>query len=186
MSASHNQKHDGRHHRGDQTPDGVVATTIPRTAQITNQAVLVSGRLSVVRIWLEKGDIVRGIAFYSGTTLAGTPTNQWFALYSQARALLGITADDTTTAWAANTRKALNLTSPYTVTASGYFYLGLMVAAATPPTMLGQTSQSTVLNRPPIVQGADGTNTGLTVPAGAPNPAAAFSASGSIMYVEVI
>jgi len=95
--------------------------------------------MSAVAIPLQPGDVVTNLSFKSGATAAGTPTNWWFALYdtSATPALLGQTADQTTTAWAANTVKTLALTTAYKVTVAGIYYAAIMVKATTVPSLLG-------------------------------------------------
>lgn len=67
--------------------------------------------------------------------------------------------------------------TPYTVPTSGFYYIGIMVAATTPPQVLGQSFLSGQLNGlAPILCGVDNTNTGLTVPSGAPATSAALTA----------
>ena len=104
-----------------------------------NLAALTTQVMTSVAVPLQEGDVVTNITFLSATTAAGTPTNWWFALYSTAAtpALLAQTADQTTTAWAANTTKALALAAPYTVTVSGTYYASIMVKATTVPTLAG-------------------------------------------------
>lgn len=111
-----------------------------------NVAALTTQVMTSVGMYLELGDVVTSLTFVSGTTAAGTPTNWWFALYSSAAtpALLGQTADQTTTAWAANTAKTVALTTPYTVTATGIYYAACMVKATTPPTLVGRTLHNAV------------------------------------------
>lgn len=106
-----------------------------------NTAVLSSGRLSLVAIYLPAGTTVSSISFWSATTAAGTPTNQLFGLYDSNLNLLRSSTNDTTTAWAANSRKTLSLTSAFTTTYSGIHYLGLMVTATTVPTIKGNTAK---------------------------------------------
>jgi hypothetical protein len=82
---------------------------------------------------------ISSITFWSGSTAAVTPTNQWFALVRQSdRAVLRATTDDTTAAWAANTAKTLSLSSAYTPGSDTLAYVGVMVAATTPPTFCGK------------------------------------------------
>lgn len=166
-------------------PTSVIAQSIPRTQVRDNlTASFVSGQQSFVLVWLPAG-LISTISFSSATTAAITPTAQWFSVYSSARALLAVTADDTTTAWAANTIKTLTISGGYTVPTEGYYYLGAMVAAATVPTLLGYVS-STVSNvLPLIVSGRDTTNTGLTTPGTAPSTAAAFSVLAGDPYAYV-
>jgi hypothetical protein len=87
-------------------------------------------------IVLEAGDKVTSLSFLSGATAAGTPTNWWFALYDGDGALIGQTADQTSTAWAADTVKTVALASPYVVPATAAFYAAIMVKATTVPSLV--------------------------------------------------
>lgn len=107
-----------------------------------NTALLSSGRLSLQAIWLPAGVTISSISFWSATTAAGTPTNQLFGLFDSSLNLLRSSTNDTTTAWAANSRKTLSLTSTFTTTYSGIYYLGLMVTATTVPTIKGNTART--------------------------------------------
>lgn len=149
---------------------GAISETFSRrSAALANQAAaLTSGQMTLVAIPLVKGQVVSTITFMAGTSSAVTPTNQWFALWSLALAQLGITSDDTTTAWSGGAEKTLTLTSPYTVTTDALFYVSCMVAAATVPSMYCVSSQSSVTSLAPVIVGKDTTHTGLTNPASAP------------------
>ncbi len=107
-----------------------------------NTAVLSTGRLSLQAIYIPSGVTITSISFWSATTAVGTPTNQLFGLYDINLNLLRSSNNDTTTAWAANSRKTLALTSTYTTTYSGLYYLGCMVAATTVPTLKGNTAKT--------------------------------------------
>lgn len=107
-----------------------------------NTAALSSGRLSLQAIWLPAGTTINSISFWSATTAAGTPTNQLFGLFDSSYNLLRSSTNDTTTAWAANSRKTLSLTSAFTTTYSGIYYLGIMVTATTVPTLKGNTAKT--------------------------------------------
>jgi hypothetical protein len=165
-------------------PAAVVRQNISR-AVTTNAtlAPLVSGRLSLVGVELLAGDVVTGIRFLAGTTAAGTPTHQWFALYSGALAKLGVTANDTTTAWAASAKKELALTAPYTITASGLYYLGICVVATTVPTLTGVALLAADAAEVPIMTGF--ADTGLTTPATAPATAIALTSQTSMFKGSV-
>jgi hypothetical protein len=95
--------------------------------------------MTSVALPLQAGDVVTSLTFKSGATAAGTPTNWWFALYSSAAtpALLSQSADQTSTAWGANTVQTLALATPQLVTVAGVYYAAIMVKATTPPTLLG-------------------------------------------------
>lgn len=139
-----------------------------------NLSALSTGRLSLQAIWLTAGEVINWISFHSATTAANAPTNQLFGLYDINRNLLATTANDTTGAWSTNSIKTLKLSSPYTVTTSGLYYLGIMVTATTAvPTLKGLTAlTSTQLHgASPILGGTS--STGLTT--SLPNPAAALT-----------
>ena len=142
---------------------GALAETFDRNlCDEVNTAVLSSGRLSGQAIWLEAGMTISSISFHSATTAAGTPTNQLFGLFDSSRNLLRSSTNDTTTAWAANSLKTLALTSTFTTTYSGLYYLGIMVTATTVPTLKGNTARvgGQLQAQAPSMGGTS--NTGLT------------------------
>lgn len=113
------------------------AESVPRWAVTGNLAALTTQVMTSVALPLQAGDVVTSLTFVSATTAAGTPTNWWFALYSPAGALLAQTADQTSTAWAANTAKKLALSAPVLITQAGVYYAAVMVKATTVPTLAG-------------------------------------------------
>jgi len=162
--------------RDPRMPTGAIAETFSRTGAIGNSAIPSSGRMILSGIRLTAGITVSSITFISGTTALSAGTNQWFALYDSAYALLGQTANDTSTAWGANTAKTLSFATPIVTTASGVYYCGLMVAASTPPTLMGITTNvASVGVTPKLSLNAD---TGLTTTA----PATANSSTALSLY----
>lgn len=122
---------------------GALYETIDRDmCNEVNTAVLSTGRMSLQAIWLPAGVTINSISFWSATTAAGTPTNQLFGLYDINLNRLATSTNDTTTAWAANSRKTLSLTSAFTTTYSGLHYLAIMVTATTVPTLKGNTAKT--------------------------------------------
>jgi hypothetical protein len=109
------------------------------SASDTGQVALATGVMTAVRIKLFAGDVITNISVRSGATAAGTPTNYWVALYSNAGtpALLSQSADQTSTAWAANTTKTLALGAAQTITKTDYYWVAINVTATTVPTLLG-------------------------------------------------
>lgn len=127
-----------------------------------NTSLLSSGRLSLQAIWLPAGVTINSISFWSATTAGATLTNQLFGLYDSSLNLLRSSSNDTSTAWAANSKKTLSLTSAFTTTYSGIHYLGIMVAATTVPTIKGNTAKTNgALNAAAPSMGGTST-TGLT------------------------
>lgn len=139
--------------------DGKSPTTFSRSnlprfgnydsASDSGSVALTTQVMTSVPVFLAAGDVVTNISFYSGATAAGTPTNWWFALYSNAAtpALLAQTADQTSTAWAAFTKKTVALATAQTITKSDVYWAAIMVKATTVPTLLGG------LVIPPVVTG---------------------------------
>jgi hypothetical protein len=121
------------------SPAGMFRENVRRSECGGNLSALTTQVMLSTALYLEAGDVVTNLTFCSATTAAGTPTNWWFALYDTAStpALLRQTADQTSTAWAANTAKTVALTTAYTVPTSGIYYAAVMVKATTPPTLLG-------------------------------------------------
>lgn len=154
----------------------------------TNTAPLASGRLNLVMCPVYPGEVISKITYVSGATAASVPTNQWFSLFAVSNlALLGVTNDDTTTAWGTSFPKTLTLASPYTVPAGIYVvYAGILVVATTCPSLVTAASGTGAVqgftNATPMING-NSTAAGLTTPGTAPNPAAAMTQSSGAAYV---
>ena len=173
-------------------PTGAFASTMDRPVGPSNTpSILSSGRLSMFAVGLLKGDVVTNIGFISGTTGATSPTNQWVALFDASRNKLAISDNSGTNpaanaAWAASTSRLFTVTSPYTVTTSGLFYLGLCVVATITPTLIGASGTSSLAaGLAPISTG--NADSGLTNPASCPSTAAALTVTtnGNTPYAYV-
>lgn len=164
---------------------GTLAETMPRETcpEVNTAAPTASGTLFLQAIYLTAGQLVSNIIASSATTAAGTPTNYFFALYDGNRNLLAQSANQTTTAWAANTVKTLAMSTPYRVATSGLYYIGVMMTATTIITMKGGTAKTggQLAAAVPILHGTS--TTGLTT--SLPNPAAAITAGLVTIYAAV-
>lgn len=152
--------------------------------------VLGSGVLTMGAIWLPSGYTVNNIAYLFGTTGSVTATNWWFGLFSSARVLLATTADQLTATITASTitpkaiaNTAAGAASSFTTTYEGVHYLGVVVAATTPPSVISTVTASTLNNLPPITCGTS--NTGQTAPPAFPFTANAITVTSSPMYAYV-
>jgi hypothetical protein len=161
------------------SPSTFFRANLPRfglydSASDAGQVALATGVMTAVRIKLAAGDVVTNISVGSGATAAGTPTNYWVALYSNAAtpALLSQSADQLTAAWAANTTKTLALAAAQTITTPGYYWAAVMVTATTPPTLLGSVGVA------PIVTGE--ANLSVTSGSGLTGTATATLASPTV------
>jgi hypothetical protein len=123
------------------SPSGVRAQNMSQLDCGADLSALTTQVMLSVAVPLQAGDLVSNITFKSGATAANTPTNYWFALYDTAStpALVGQTADQTSTAWAANTVKTLALATPYRVPVTGVYYAAIMVKASAVPTLVGKS-----------------------------------------------
>lgn len=163
---------------------GTLAETMPReTCPEVNTTAPASGTLAMQLIYLKAGTLVSNITIASATTAAGTPTNYFFALYDINRNLLAQSANQTTTAWAANTVKTLPMTTSYRVPTSGPYYIGYMMTATTVATLKGGTARTggQLAGSAPIIYGTS--TTGLTT--ALPNPAAAITSGTASIYAAV-
>jgi len=161
-----------------------IAETIPRhICPEVNTTAPASGTLAMMAIYLTAGQLVSNITMSSATTAAGTPTNYFFALYDANRNLLAQSANQTTTAWAANTVKTLAMTTAYRVPTSGLYYIGYFMTATTVATLKGGTARTggQLANAAPIIYGTS--TTGLTT--ALPNPAAAITGTTASLYAAV-
>lgn len=163
-------------------PTGALGQACNRD-NLTNQTALASQRQHFNLVYLRSGISITSITWLSGTTALGTPSNQFAGLYSLALAKLAVTADRTTDAWAANSAQTYTFATPYAITTSGLYYLTLCVNATQVPSLACKNSTSAAGHGiAPIRTGADATNTTITTPASAPNPAAALTATTNLPY----
>lgn len=121
------------------SPSGVRAQSLRQVDCTTDTDPLTTQVMLSVAVPVQTGDLISSITFKSGATAADTPTNWWFALYGTDGALLAQTADQTSTAWAANTVKTLALTTPKRITQAGVVYAAVMVKATDLPSLIGKT-----------------------------------------------
>jgi hypothetical protein len=158
--------------------------TFPWWACQNNETIPATGVMTLTGIILNPGDVFTNLSFISGSTAGATLTHWWFALYDATLTLVAQTADQTSTAWAANTTKTLALTGgPFTITPaqSGYGYVAVMIAATTAPSIRGvtvNTSQATGVASQLISVATNGTALTTTAPAGP----LTLSAAGTGLY----
>lgn len=108
-------------------------------------ASLVSGKLTLIPVPVEVGDVIASVAVAVGATAASTPTHQWVALYSgilTTPALQGAQSTDGTTAViAASALYKFTLATAVIVTPAiapyGYIYAGISATASTVPSLIG-------------------------------------------------
>lgn len=145
-------------------PAAAQAETYPRILATSAQA-LTSGTLTVCSIALPQYMTLSAIAMSTKGTGKTGGTHGWYVLLDQNRVVRMVTADqtDAATVWGTtNTLYSLS-TNSYTTTYTGLYYLGIMVAASSPPNIVtcgGGTGG--VANASPVLAGTS--STGQTTP----------------------
>jgi len=140
--------------------DGYLFASFDRTTASTSGAAQTSGTLYMQLCRVLAGDTITSLSFFFVGANA-TPTAWYFALYSSARALLGQTADQTTTAISANSLVTINLASPVSFTSDQNVYVGVCQVAGTPSTPVrGTITPANLTGVAPILYGSS--NAGLS------------------------
>lgn len=168
----------------------VLGESIPRAfASLDAITLLANGRMSLTSVPLQKGVPVSGITWFSDAVAMSGQLVWWFALY-QASSLGGgpsnlcrQTGPQHAGGWAANTAKAINLTSPYTPLYTGPHWAAVMVGATQPPTLTAMAQPAHVAAVSPARNLAT-TSTALAVDA-APDPCPATSVQTNVPYCYI-
>lgn len=149
-------------------PAGMVAVTmdITRVRNGSSSAVaLTSGRPHMQKVRLVKGDVITGAAWLLRTqATAAAVTHRWFFLANSSRQVLAISAEDPDlNGWASGLRE-LAFTDPYTVPATGDYYIGIceVVSSGSPTELKGDQPDSVSLGL--ITKGGNSASTGQTDP----------------------
>jgi hypothetical protein len=162
-----------------------LAETVPRHSVSVVTTAFTSGNMIMSSVFIPAGISVGHIGFATGTTAGVTPTHWWAALLDNTFKQQAHSADQTSTALGASTWFNLAMATPFVTTYSGTYYLALVIAAGTVPSILqGSTTPAaqfwTGTSAPTPVPGGTSTTTGLTTPGtdgtttyGAPTAAAA-------------
>jgi len=139
---------------------GCLAETMDRVyCPEVNTTIGTTGQIFLQAIFLQAGTTCTSINIFSATTAASAPTHYVFALYDINRNLLASTADQTSTAWAANTLKTVAVGTPYLVPTTGLYYIMFSMVATTVPTLKGTTAltNGALAGTAPILHGISST-----------------------------
>ncbi|HEX3786092.1 MAG TPA: glycosyl hydrolase family 28-related protein [Pseudonocardiaceae bacterium] len=171
-------------------PTGAIAESISRMTNLSATLAPTSGNLYLQAIVLPASAVVGHLAFATGGTAAGTPTHWWYGLLDSNRNLLAVTADQTTTAFAANTLSSLPIATiasgsatSFTTTYTGLYYVGLMMTATTMPNFIGTnhvSGDNAVIAASPALQGTS--TTAMTTPPAFPFQGAALTTGLQALY----
>lgn len=120
----------------------VIASTIPLYAISSSTGAANSGVLYISRVWLYEGQQISDITWLTGSTEGLTLSHGWAAILNASYLQLAHSADVTSGDLAAETFITWPLTEPWTVPATGFYWVGFMVAASTQPSAAISNSQS--------------------------------------------
>lgn len=147
--------------------DNVFAETIPREiCPEVNTTVAASGTLFMQAVYLKAGQLVSNISIHSATIASATVTGNCVGLYDIALNLLATSANNTT-AHATATLRTYLMTTPYTVTADGLYYVGYYCTATTVATLKGGTAKTGghLAGQSPKLHGISSTGLTTSLPA---------------------
>jgi len=147
------------------SPANALSESVPRFAWNSTACAIgaTTGTVYMIATWLPAGSPINTLGFVTGATAAGTPTHWWLGLADQNGLQLAHTADQTTTAIAANSKITKSLTATYTTTRTGLYYFLISVTATTNPTLSGVGTVTNADKVTPLLAGVS-TSAAQTTP----------------------
>lgn len=118
---------------------GHIAETIPASAA-TAALTMTTGSASIAAIRLVQGQVVGNAGFVTSTTAGVTMTHWWVALLDSSYIVRAVSADQTSGAIGASAWFTLPFAAAYTAATTGVYFIGVMIAASTVPTLCGATA----------------------------------------------
>lgn len=152
-------------------PTAALFETFPRQyVNVTTAAIGSTGVLFMNAVFIPAGVTIGHISFFGGGA-ASVPSHWWFNLCDNNFNQLAATADQTSTAWGANTQQTLAIAttaqgpqSTFTTAYTGLHYIGIMMTANTIVTIAGITSAQQILTGVAPTLGGASTASLTTVP----------------------
>ena len=143
------------------------------SASDTGNVALQSGKMTAVPVFLAAGEVVTSVSFVTGATAGATMTHWWVALYDNAATpnLLAQSADQTSGAIAASTVITKALATAQTIGKTGVYWVAIMVAASTVPSLLGAVAAPPVATGERNLAVVSGSGLAATAPATLASPA---------------
>lgn len=130
-------------YRARMVASGVIAETYDRAVS-SSSSQAVSQTIYYCLIGLLKGDVVTNLHIGTVTQSTGATTNAYMALYDTSGNRLAVSTDQTTGLDSVG-MKTVAMSTPYTVTTSGAYYVAVLVNnSGTPPTFGRNNSNSTM------------------------------------------
>lgn len=167
------------------TNGAALGETVP--AQLAASATaLTSGTLNLAAIHFGAGTTISNVGFVTGATAGVTMTHWWACLVDQNLVVQAVTADQTSGAIGASTWFQLAFTTAYKTLYSGLYYVGLMIAATTEPTLVGAAAPQAALvtgTGAPALKLGGASSTGLTTPPALGSAVTAPTAVAAVPYM---
>jgi hypothetical protein len=162
-------------------PTGTLASTIgDRSLWNESQSIAVaSGTMQLDAIKIANNTKITNLNVLVGSTASSGVSHNWMLLADLNRKVLAASADNTATDLTASAVSTYALTTPYTTTYAGLYYVGfMMVAGTTQPTLAGYTQVAATANGL-VPKFAGASNTGATTPLAVGATCTAITASAS-------
>jgi hypothetical protein len=144
-------------------PAGIIDENVP-SRLASGTATIESGKLQLHgNFVVPAGVTVSNVTYCSGTQAAVEPTHWWFCVVELSTLKIrAVSADQTTTAWAAKTVMPLAMGTPWTPTEDTAVYTGILMVATTLVNIVSGAATAEWMKRKPSFGGTS--NTGLTTP----------------------
>lgn len=166
-------------------PASGVAETIPRAVGAQSITIAtVSGTIYMQAVYIPNNTVVNNITTVVGSTASTNDvTINWAALCDNTRKVLAVSANATAQLTPAGFNNTLALTTAFTTTYGGLYYIAYTVGATTTqPTLTGVTAAGTELSKiVPILNGTSAT-AGTATPPAVASTLGAITATANAIY----
>lgn len=118
---------------------GVVTNIVPALVS-ADVASPLTGQIRWTPVALQAGDVATSVIFQAGATPGATLTHSWAVLASSDGTnytVQAVSPDNTGASWTAKTTRTFTFGTPYVVPTTANYFVGLMVAGTTMPTLYG-------------------------------------------------
>lgn len=157
-----------------------------RLTSMSSLGALTSGTILLTAMWLPaNGQPLTQLGFVTTATAASVPLHSWMVLCDADLYVIAASSDKATTAIPASTVQTYTISST-TPSYSGLYYVGIMVAATTVPTLAGfgssgPAAQGQATGTTPILAG--NSSTGQTTPPAVNTKLTAITSGANFPYI---
>ena len=166
-------------------PSTAVAETIPRAVGAQSVTIAtVSGTVYMTAVFIPANTVVNAVNVVTGSTASSNDvTINWAALCNGSRVVLAASANATTQLTPAGYVNTLAMTTPFTTTYSGLYYIAYTVGATTTqPTVVGVASAGTELTKIAPISSGTSSTAGTATPPAVGSTLGAITATANTIY----